>query len=75
MVRAFGQELASAWRRLRQAPGFVALATGTLGLGIGASTAVFSVIDPLILRSLPVRDPGRLVLLHSSGTLQTIYIS
>jgi predicted permease len=75
MVRALGHELRSAWRRLRQTPGFTALAAITLGLGVGANTAVFSVVDPLLIRQLPVRDPGRLVLLHSSGTLQTIDIS
>jgi len=63
------------WRRIRQSPGFTAVAAITLGLGIGANTAVFSVIDPLLLRQVPVRDPERLVLLHSAGTLETVQIS
>ncbi len=74
-LRAFGHEFAYACRRLRQAPGFTAVAALTLGLGIGANTAVFSVIDPLLLRRLPVHEPDRLVLLHSAGSLQRIEIS
>lgn len=48
-------------RRLRKSPGFALTAIITLALGIGANTAVFSLINSLILRSLPVSDPGRLV--------------
>jgi predicted permease len=65
----------AAWHRLRRAPGFALLATLTIALGIGANTAVFSVLDPLLLRSLPVTAPDELVLLHSAGTLFTDDIS
>ena len=50
-----------ATRTLVKNPGFTAVAVLTLALGIGASTAIFSLIDTLMLRSLPVREPGRLV--------------
>jgi len=53
-------------RLLVQQPAFTALATLTLALGIGANTAIFTIFDALLLRSLPVRDPGRLVLLNAA---------
>ncbi|MCP5114930.1 MAG: hypothetical protein GY953_29210, partial [bacterium] len=59
-------ELRQILRRLTNAPGFTAIVILTLALGIGANTAVFSLFDQVILRLLPVRDPGKLVLLESS---------
>ncbi len=54
-----------AFRSLRRAPAFFALAAATLALGIAANTAIFSLFYQVLLRSLPVRQPERLVTLHS----------
>src|SRR5687767_11531723 len=50
-------------RQLARAPGFAATAILTLTLGIGATTAIFSVVNSLLLKPLPVRDPDRLAIL------------
>ncbi len=60
---AWVRETKLAVRSLAKQPGFMALAVLTLGLGIGANTAIFSVIDATLLRPLPYRDPGRIVYL------------
>ncbi|HEY2471212.1 MAG TPA: ABC transporter permease [Terracidiphilus sp.] len=55
------------FRSLLQSPGFAITAILTLALGVGANTAVFSVMNAILLRSLPVADPSRLLYLRTSG--------
>jgi predicted permease len=66
-MRAMLQDLQYAFRTLRKAPGFSIVAIISLALGIGANTAIFSLLDQLLLRTLPVRDPGGIVGLASRG--------
>src|SRR6266542_1803365 len=58
------QELRYAVRMLKKSPAFTGIVTLSLALGIGANTALFSLVDDLLLRSLPVREPDRLVQLQ-----------
>ncbi len=52
-----------AWRSLRQAPVFSTVAVLSIALGIGANAAIFTLVDQVLLRLLPVKDPARLVML------------
>jgi putative ABC transport system permease protein len=67
MVEALFQDLRFSFRMLFKNPGFTAVAVLTLALGIGANTAIFSLIDQILLRLLPVERPGELVILRSPG--------
>lgn len=59
--RALLQDMFYALRALRRAPGFAVFTAVVIGLGVGAATAVFSVLKPLVLVPLPFQEPGRLV--------------
>jgi len=64
-ANAVAQDVSYAARAMRRDMGFFAFATLIIGLGVGASTAVFSVMSPLLIQPLPFDDPGRLVLIEN----------
>jgi predicted permease len=73
-VSELRQDVVYALRMLRRTPGFTLIAVATLALGIGANSAIFSVVHGVLLQSLPFRDSGRLYevrMLYPDGTLYT----
>jgi hypothetical protein len=63
----FLSDVRLAFRGLRRSPLFAAVAVLSLALGIGANTAIFTLLDQILLRKLPVKAPDELVMLHQEG--------
>ena len=68
VLEQLAQDVRYAVRALRRAPGFTAVAVATLALGIGANTAIFSIVDALLFRPLPIADPSHVVALYRGAS-------
>jgi putative ABC transport system permease protein len=68
LVETFLADLRYAARRLRGAPAFTAVTVATLALGIGATTAIFSAVNPVLFQPLPYPDAGRIMAIWDFGT-------
>ena len=73
-MRPLIRDLHFAWRGLRKSPVFTTVAVLTLALGIGANTAIFALMDQLLLRYLPVRHPEQLVMLDQDAITSGLVI-
>lgn len=67
MFESIRKDVIYAWRSMRRSPGFFAVAMLSLGLGVGVNSAMFSLVDALLFRPLPVRAPGSLVDVFTQG--------
>jgi putative ABC transport system permease protein len=71
-MRPLLQDFRHAARQMRRTPAFAAVAILTLALGIGANVAIFSMVDWLLLRPLPVKDPGQITVLRLQQNLDIL---
>ena len=71
-MNSFTQDLRYGLRSLLKAPGFTLVAVLTLALGVGANAAIFSVLEAVVLRDLPYRDPDRLAVLWTKNIRQNL---
>src|SRR5688572_6927057 len=68
LLAAWAQDFRHAFRLLRRSPLFTAFAVASLALGIGAAGAIFQLFDAIVLRTLPVPEPGQMVVASFGGT-------
>src|SRR5580700_10429251 len=66
-MRSIGNDIKYALRTFRKSPVFTVVALLSLALGIGANTAIFTLLDQVLLRLMPVKNPQELALLHMQG--------
>ena len=71
-LERLGQDFRYSLRQIRRSPTFAAMVIGTLALGIGAAAAMFTIVDRVLLRPVPYRDPGGLVVISESDGRGTV---
>jgi putative ABC transport system permease protein len=70
---SFARELRQGIRQIRRRPGFSLFVISSLALGIGANSAIFSIVDAVLLHPLPYNDPGRLAMIFSGDPARELY--